>query len=149
MRLYFDCCCYSRPFDNLSQSRVSCESQAILSVIAEAIQNGSIILGSSILNYEIKNIKDLNKQFKISALYRAANKFIPLSDEIIELAEKIRSQTAIHLNDSLHISSAEIGQADFFFTTDDKLVKACKKINLNVQIMNPLDYYLEMIKNAN
>ena len=88
MRLYLDCCCYNRPFDDLSQSRVSYESKAILSIIDEAIQTGVIILGSSILNSEIDNMKDLNKKFKIWALYQAASVFIPLSEEIVELAEK-------------------------------------------------------------
>lgn len=149
MRLYLDCCCYNRPFDDLSQSRVSYESKAILSIIDEAIQTGVIILGSSILNSEIDNIKDLNKQFKIWALYQAASVFIPLSEEIVELAEKIRSKTSIHFNDSLHLASAEFGNADFFFTTDDKLIKACQKINLNVHVINPLVYYMEMMKNEN
>ena len=147
--MYLDRCCYNRPFDDLSQSRVSYESHAILSILNEALQAGVIILGSSILNSEIENIKDLNKQLNIWALYQSASVFIPLSDDIEMLAEKIRSKTSIHFNDSLHLASAEIGKANFFFTTDDKLIKACKKINLNVSVTNPLDYYMEMMKNEN
>ena len=33
MRLYFDCCCYNRPFDDLSQNRIHDESDAVLSLM--------------------------------------------------------------------------------------------------------------------
>ena len=48
MRLYLDCCCYNRPFDDLSQIRINRESNAIMFFIRLALSNFCTVLGSEI-----------------------------------------------------------------------------------------------------
>ena len=52
MRLYFDCCCYNRPFDDQSQQRIHDESEAILSLINRCSAVRGTILGSAVLRLE-------------------------------------------------------------------------------------------------
>ena len=46
--------------------------------------------------------------------------------------------------DSLHVATAEAGKVDAMLTTDDKLIKFCARLNLNVKVMNPVTFLLEM-----
>lgn len=148
MRLYFDCCCYNRPFDDLSQNRIHDESDAILSLMNRSKTDGSIILKSTILSLEIDKIRDIVKRAKVGHLSKIATENIVYNKEIKKRAEEIQQAALIHVMDSLHIASAEAGNADIFLTTDDKLIKACSHIKLNVRVMNPVSYLAEVIENA-
>ena len=48
--------------------------------------------------------------------------------------------------DSLHVATAEAGEVDAMLTTDDKLIKACSKLNLSVKVINPIVFLLDMVK---
>lgn len=65
MRLYFDCCCYNRPFDDQSQQRIHDESEAILSLMNRCITLSGTILGSAVLRLEIDSIGDTVKREKV------------------------------------------------------------------------------------
>ena len=117
MRLYFDCCCYNRPFDDQSQQRIHDESEAILSLINRVAACGDTILDSSILRLEIEHISESVKKAKVQQLHRIASEVITYAPEIRRRAEEIRQMTAIHEMDSLHLASAEFGNADVFLTT--------------------------------
>ena len=45
--------------------------------------------------------------------------------------------------DSLHIATAEAGKVDAMLTTDDKLIKACARLNLGVKVLNLVTFLLE------
>lgn len=147
MRLYLDCCCYNRPFDDLTQNRIHDESDAILSILNRSQTDGSIILGSQVLRMEIAKIKDLVKKAKVQMLYQQIKDEIPFTPEIHTRALSIQQASAIHSMDSLHIASAEAGHADIFLSTDDKLVRACQRLDINVRVMNPVSYLAEVIEN--
>ena len=51
--------------------------------------------------------------------------------------------------DSLHIASAEIGHADVFLSTDNKLLKACYRLQgiLKLKVKNPIYYLAEVNEN--
>ena len=51
MRLYFDCCCYNRPFDDLSQNRIHDESDAVMNRCRASQYH--TVLGSTILQMDI------------------------------------------------------------------------------------------------
>ena len=53
------------------------------------------------------------------------------------------SVSSIKLFDSLHIASAQAGNADVFLTTDDKLEKMSSKLMLSMRILNPLKFLTE------
>lgn len=145
MRLYLDCCCYNRPFDDLSQNRIHDESDAILSILRRSWTDGTMILGSTILEMEIDEIRDAGKKSKVKSLYRAVTESVKFTDEIQKRAERIQEGTSIHTMDSLHLASAEAGNADIFLTTDDKLLRACKHRGFLVRVMNPVAYLAEVI----
>lgn len=70
MRIYFDTCCYNRPFDDLSQKRVQEEADVILAIVARAYLNDWAIVGSAALMMEIAAISDEVRREKVSIMYR-------------------------------------------------------------------------------
>lgn len=150
MRLYFDCCCYNRPFDDQSQNRIHDESEAVLSLINRCQKdNLGTVLGSTILKMEIDRISDPAKKAKVSALSKAISEIILYNEIIKKRAIEIQALAAIHEMDSLHIASAEFANVDVFLSTDDKLLKACHKIStkLKIRVKNPVSFLAEVIEN--
>ena len=146
MVLYLDNCCYTRPFDDQTQDRIHIESEAILAIL-KACENGIIkILSSPIVRIEIDKYSNEYKREKVLALYSLANPDIPFTEEIKKRAEELRAKSNIRLMDSLHVATAEAGEVDAMLTTDDKLIKACSKLNLSVKVINPIVFLLDMVK---
>lgn len=144
MKVYLDNCCYNRPFDDQTQDRIHLESEAVLAIL-KACENGSIqILSSPIVRMEIDKYSNEDKREKVRALYSLANPDIPFNDEIKIRAEELRSKSSIRLMDSLHVATAEAGKVDAMLTADDKLIKACARLNLGVKVVNPVTFLLEM-----
>lgn len=146
MRLYFDCCCYNRPFDDQSQQRIHDESEAILSLMNRCLAVRGTILGSTVLRLEIDGIGDTVKREKVRHLYRAVNEDVGYTSMVRQRAEEICQHSAIHEMDALHISSAEMGRTDVFLTTDARLIRSCRSISLRIRVMNPVSYLAEVIE---
>ena len=148
MKIYLDNCCYNRPFDDQSQQRICDETNAITSIINRAKINGDIILSSDVLLFEIGEIQDSEKKAKIfSTLNKSAREKVSMNSKIFQRANEIVKVSNVKEMDALHISSAEFGNADIFLTTGDKLIRACKNLDLNVRVLNPVYYLEEAIKN--
>ena len=148
MLLYLDCCCYNRPFDEIFQNNSLEESNAIISIIVRSAEGNDKILGSTVLDSEIAKIKDLEKKFKVEALYKFAKNYIPYTLEIQEFAKNLREKSKIHIKDSLHLASAEFGKADIFLTTDYRLIRSCKNLEFRFKIMNHTKYFAEVLANG-
>ncbi|MBE2224044.1 MAG: PIN domain protein [Anaerolineae bacterium] len=110
MRLYLDNCAFNRPFDDQSSIRIRLETEAKLYIQGQ-IKDGHLeLVWSYILDFE-----------------NAQN---PFSDR----------RTAIKKwKDALHIASAVAANADYFLTTDDKLLNKTDLIK-DVKLMNPTEF---------
>lgn len=60
------------------------------------------------------------------------------SNELLLIAHDIK-KTGLKAKDSLHIASAIIARCDYFFSTDDRLLKYQ---NDKIQIINPINFIL-------
>lgn len=146
MRIYLDNCCYNRPFDDQTQPRIRKETNAIVEIIARTKASNDIILGSSILKIEIRKISDKQKFDAVMDFYETTvSETIHATPKISIRALEIINQANIGNMDALHLSSAECGDTEFFLTTDDKLIKACKNLSLNMKVLNPVSYFNEVI----
>lgn len=145
MKIYLDNCCYNRPFDDQTQERIHLESEAILTVLQRGQSGIYQIVGSDVLQLEMERMPDVVKKQRVKELYKVSDTNIFYSEDIRERAKEIRKQTNIKTFDSLHIASAEIGNVDVMLTTDDKLEKMSKRLDLKFRIMNPLKFAWEVI----
>ncbi len=145
MKIYLDNCCYNRPFDDQTQERIHLESEAILTVLQRGQSGIYKIVGSDVLQLEIERMNDEVKKQRVKDLYKVSDMHIFYSEQIKERAREIRKQSRINTFDSLHIASAEVGEADVMLTTDDKLEKMSGKLDLKIKVMNPLKFAWEVI----
>jgi predicted nucleic acid-binding protein len=57
---------------------------------------------------------------------------------LIEKAKKV-AEFGVKAKDTLHVASAIEGNADYFLTTDDRLLSSLKRSKM-IEILNPTDY---------
>jgi predicted nucleic acid-binding protein len=144
-RIYFDNCCYNRPFDDQTQERIYLESEAILSILKRGERQQFEILGSPILQLEMDQMRDEEKQQKVKHLYQIVSHEIPYTSVAKTRTEEIMNQSNIRTFDSLHIAIAEHAEAHVLLTTDDKLEKMAANLDLKVRVVNPLKFILEVL----
>ena len=143
LRIYLDMCCYNRPYDNQSQSRIAKEAQSKLH-IQDLIVGGELeLVGSYILDYECScNPFEIRRSFikdfmsKNIKLYVGAER-----DDTITQMAKIIMGTGVKEKDAYHLASAIYSDCDFFLTTDKRLLKFK---NNRINMINPIDFVEEM-----
>ena len=138
MRVYLDNCMFNRPFDNQAQIRIWLESEAKL-YIQDKIKSKVIELVWSYI-LEIENSQNPHDERRI-----AIQKWKNLSTVIIVENSEVLANANLLLKfgikpkDALHVASAVEGKADYFLTTDDKLLSGINRSNI-IEVLNPVDY---------
>ena len=142
MRIYLDNCCFNRPFDDQSQLRIRLESEAKLK-IQEDIRAGSHeLIWSYILDYENSKNPFQERREQISKWRAYSEADIEESDETLQLAVLV-SEQGIKKIDSLHIACAIKAKAEYFLTTDDRVLKKATLIE-GVRITDPIGFIKEV-----
>jgi len=142
-----DVCCLNRPFDDLSQDRIYLEAEAVLSIISHCEKGKWILVSSGAIDFELSKLPDIDRFEQIQTLYVVASSRITLTEQS-EKRSAFFQQNGIKPLDSLHLALAETGEVDVFLTTDDRLLRTAKKLNLKVKIDNPVSWLMEVINNG-
>ena len=122
MRIYLDMCCFNRPYNDQTQSRIRIETEAKV-VIQQKIKNAECeLLWSSILDFECA--KNPFEEHRIAILnWRNIASVVTMSDEyVLERAANLMMR-GIGKYDALHVACSIAGEAELFVTTDDRLLK--------------------------
>jgi predicted nucleic acid-binding protein len=136
IRIYLDNCCFSRPYDTQTQTRIILETSAKL-YIQELISSGKIeIVWSYVLKYEIsKNL--VESQRRTIAKWEKFNvQFVGKSAEVETLAKEIQ-KTGIKPFDSLHLACAITANCDYLITVDKRMTQYKDQ---RIIVCNPLDF---------
>ena len=145
LKLYLDNCCYNRPFDDLEQEKINLEANAIENIFRKHINKEVEIYKSMAIDFEISKIKSNNKRRQVEDLYDAMELIeIGYSEEIKQRAIELR-QYNIKNMDSLHLAFAESKDIDYLITTDRLLINASKRANLEIKVINPIEFIMEVI----
>ena len=136
--VYLDNCCYNRPYDDQTQIKISLETQAKLHIQKLIVEKRLNLVYSYISVYENSKNPNIARQLSISDFFNHASVFVDVSksDKVAEIATDIM-KTGVKKMDALHVASAIIGKADYFLTTDIRLLKYSTD---KIQIMNPIDF---------
>jgi len=138
MRVYLDNCMFNRPFDDQTQIRIRLEAEAKL-YVQDKIKNKDIeLIWSYIL--EIENSQNPHDERRI-AIQKWKNlstiKIVENSKVLVNANNLLKF--GIKPKDALHVASAVEGKADYFLTTDDKLLSGVNRSNI-IEVLNPVDY---------
>ena len=139
LKIYLDNCCYSRPFDDLSQEKVKDEATAKI-FIQSLIKYKSIELYYSFMSQieiEESPFED-SKTYILDFIETNAIGFIGKKrfDEIETLADEI-IKTGIKQKDATHLACAMLAKCDYFITTDKRVLKYQTD---KIQIVNPIEF---------
>jgi len=134
--VYLDNCCFNRPFDDQLHPLVKLETESKI-FIQEEIANGKLnLVWSFMLHYENSVNPFIDRRKQVGRWETMASQFIPRTPEVQALAAAIMPLGIKH-KDAVHIACAITANADYFITTDKKLLN--KNIE-NILIINPMDF---------
>lgn len=137
IKIYLDTCCYNRPYDDQTQLRINLEAQAKLFIQKQIVDGKIDLIYSFISVYENSQNPYSIRKNAISDFF--SNASIYINEDNVEVVKKRASEimkTGIKTKDALHVSCAVEGKADYFVTTDIRLLKYSSD---EVRIINPID----------
>lgn len=138
-KVYLDVCTLCRPFDDQNQMRIRLETDAYY-LILEAIKEHDYEMMISKVHFEEVNaIGDVQERYEILTLLK--NYGVECACDVAKARARAEALHAkgFGVADAAHLAYAE-ALADVFLTCDDKLLKKCRKTDLNVLVMNPVEF---------
>jgi predicted nucleic acid-binding protein len=144
--VYLDNCVLNRPFDDQSQERVRLETEAIILLLARLERKEWEWLGSQALELEIDKTPDTEQQSRLRHVMEFVSLTVAIGEKELERASELQKMGFVGF-DAVHLACAEIGKADVFLTTDDRLLSLARRLakKLRVKVENPLDWIKERI----
>jgi len=144
MKIYLDNCSLQRPLDSKTQIRIILEAEAVLSILGWCETGILTLLASDVLTFEIERNPNLTRrEYALEALGQA-QQWVTLT-EPIESRARFLQTFGLHPLDALHLASAEVAEADYFCTCDDKLLRRARKIkDLKIKVVSPLELIQEI-----
>ncbi|MBU1154074.1 PIN domain-containing protein [bacterium] len=144
MKIYIDTCGIQRPLDTKSQLRIILESDSILGLIEFRKGNYADLITSDVLRFEIRNCQNVVRREYAEDILRKARIDISLTEEIRKHAVELEG-FGFRGVDALHLASAKAGNADFFCTCDDEIIKKAKSMKANkIKVLSPIDLIKEL-----
>ena len=138
--VYLDNCCFNRPFDDQIHPLVKIETEAKLLIQAEILSSRISLVWSYILFKENHDNPYPNRKKQISTWESLASRNITRTSEIEKCAESLLPM-GFKVKDALHVACAIAADADYFITTDKKVLN---KTVSGIEIINPMDFVKEV-----
>ena len=135
-RIYFDICCYNRPFDDQNQIRVRLEADAKLHIQKLAKDRKLELVWSFVLDYENSFNPFADRRERIQAWKDLAVHHCVFSTQVAEKATSLM-QLGLKQADASHMACAILSQADYFITTDKRVLN--KNVS-EIQVVNPMTF---------
>jgi len=138
MKIYLDNCSSNRPFDDQSSMRIKLETEAKLFVQENILIGKLQLIWSHILEYENMQNPFVERRNAIIEWKKiAAEKIVGTKNVVARASEFTRH--GVKSKDALHIACAIEGKAEYFLTTDDKLLKKLAKTK-ELIVINPVNF---------
>ena len=134
-RIYLDMCCFNRPYDDQSQTRIRLETEAKLLIQQKVKLGECAMLWSSTLDVECAKNPFEEHRMAIERWRSLAVELVYATHEVVAKAHEF-TLFGVSNYDALHIASAISGKADYFITTDDRLLKKMRG-NHAMRVMLP------------
>lgn len=80
------------------------------------------------------------RKYEVLRLATLCNVRVGPSDDIYDQAKSFQKKGRLSAKDVIHLACALSVKADFFVTCDDRLIKQAKRLKLEMEVINPIDY---------
>jgi len=138
MKIYLDNCSFNRPFDDQSSMRIKLETEAKLFVQEKILIGKLQLIWSHILEYENMQNPFIERRNSIIEWKKIAAEEIDGTKNVIARASEF-TRNGVKSKDALHIACAIEGKAEYFLTTDDKLLKKLAETK-ELIVINPVNF---------
>lgn len=144
--IYLDYNCFQRGFDDPNQIKIQFEALACEEIFKKAERKEIGLVWSFM--HEDENILCplLERKLSVIHLSTICNRRIGPEDKILDRAKEFQQKVNLSSKDAIHIACADYVGCRYFITCDEVLLKRSKRLNLNIEIMNPVDYIREVVK---
>jgi predicted nucleic acid-binding protein len=148
--IYADVCCLNRPLDDLQQSRVKLEAEAMMSILQKCEDQEWSLLSSDAIRFEIARNTDSSKREQLEAIL-SITKHHQTSTPEIEIRAQELMQLGFKLYDALHLAFAQAASTDIFLTTDDRLLRKAKQYpeEVTIPVENPVVWLITLLQEEN
>jgi len=136
--IYLDNCVFNRPFDDQSSIHIKLETEAKLYIQGKIIEGKLKVIWSYILDYENEQNPFEERKNAIREWKHYAILDIEESNSVLEKAKKL-VKIGLKSKDALHIACAIEGKAEYFITTDDKILKKTKGLK-EIKVIDPIQF---------
>ncbi|MBD1211846.1 MAG: PIN domain-containing protein [Dolichospermum circinale Clear-D4] len=145
--IYADICCLCRSLDDLQQSRVKLEAEAMLSILEQCEQKKWTLVNSDALQFDLGKNSDLFKKEQLEAILSIATNYLQTNDIIESLASDL-VKLGFKLYDALHLAFSQTYNLDIFLTTDDRLLRKAKKYPdlITIKAENPVVWLMNILQ---
>ncbi len=138
--IYLDYNCFQRGFDDPRQIRIQLEALACQEVFIRA-EEGTVLLAWSFMHADETMLCPFPERkhaaFRLAALCKVR---VGPEEEVYKLAKSFQQEGGLSAKDAIHLACASHIGADVFLTCDDTLVRRTKRLELEMAVMNPVDY---------
>lgn len=138
--VYLDYNCFQRRFDDPRQIRIQMEALACQAIFNQ-VEKGQIQLIWSFMHEDETLLCPFpERQEFVMELSSICQVRVGPEDSIYILAQELTQKGKFSAKDILHVACAIYSQADYFITCDDNLLRQSRKLNLSIQLLNPVNY---------
>ena len=136
IKIYLDNCCFNRPYDNQNNLLIYLETEAKLFVQDLILKKELELIWSFVLDYENNDNPFEERKKSISEWKSLAATDCDLCDEIADGARDLM-MLGLKQKDASHIACAIYAKADYFLTTDKKILN---KPVTGIETINPVEF---------
>ena len=140
--LYLNYNCFQRSFDDPAQIRIQLEAVACQEIFTRAENDADIQLVWSFMHQDETILCPFpDRKIEAFRLSRLCQQRVGPEREIYDRAKQYQQRAHLSAKDAVHLACAVHVQADILITCDDRFLKQAKRLNLDIEIINPVDYF--------
>lgn len=138
--LYLDYNCFQRGFDDPSSIRIQMEALACQEIFLQAERGKVRLIWSFMHEDETMLCPFPERQYAALRLSTLCHRRVEPTPEIYKLAQLLQRTGRLSAKDALHLAAAVHSDADAFVTCDDRLINRARRLQIEMRIVNPVDY---------
>jgi predicted nucleic acid-binding protein len=144
--IYLDYNCFQRGFDDPGQVKIQIEAVACEAVFSRAEKKAIRLIWSFMHEDENRLCPFLERKASIARLSSVCAIRLGPTREIRDLALEFQRKARLSAKDALHVACAYSAKCDYFITCDDDLVKRSARLDIEMKVVNPVEYIREVDK---
>jgi predicted nucleic acid-binding protein len=137
--VYLDVCTLCRPFDDQAQIRIRLETEAVQLILSHIRLGLLTFITAPVHRIEVSAIPDFTEREYLLALLEEIGNDVAVDHARVRARAEALADEGVGPADAAHLAFAEAAEADFI-TTDDRLIRQCKRVDAAVWCGNPVAF---------